>query len=248
MLQLTSQPGSPEVEIRKPPRRHVPSVRFNPILQPGKTREKTRRSDLEEHRVGDTPPLPKLLADGLPQFRPRQLGDDWLPEAQASVRELLPRTGQLEPLLVDEVSQEATLVLPLPPPPPPPLPTVQVLPSQASRGLSQSSSRMVPASAKEPPKPEPPKPEPAEPPEPAPPEFRELTKARRVGVVSVANAVAASGTHNVLLGLRDFLARPAMAGSVLIGIRNLAKLHEFEINDDFTHFINQAHFIFRCQL
>eukprot|EP00913_Durusdinium_trenchii_P036038 g33720.t1 len=32
-------------------------------------------------------------------------------------------------------------------------------------------------------------------------------KSRRIGVVSLSNAVAASGTHNAMLGLRDFMDR-----------------------------------------
>lgn len=32
---------------------------------------------------------------------------------------------------------------------------------------------------------------------------------RRIGIVSLSNAVAASGTHNAMLGLRDYLDRKA---------------------------------------
>ena len=218
MLHLPSQPGSPQLEIRRPPKT-TKEVKITPNLRPGKTREKTRRSDLEQHRAGDVPPLPKLLADGLPQFHERCIGEVWLADASAEVREILPITGKLEPLLVDKTKAEASLVLPVPPVPP-----VPPLPPAAQAAASEAQSSAPPA-----PEPEPSEPEPSEP-----------TKARRVGVVSVANAVAASGTHNVLLGLRDFFDRPALAGSKLIGIRNLAKVHEFDIDDRFNYFLNQA--------
>ncbi|CAK9014451.1 unnamed protein product [Durusdinium trenchii] len=65
-------------------------------------------------------------------------------------------------------------------------------------------------------------------------------KSRRIGVVSLSNAVAASGTHNAMLGLRDFMDRKEMAGSTLLGIRNLSKGHEFEIERAFNMFVNQA--------
>ena len=227
MLHLPSQPGSPQLEIRRPPKT-TKEVKITPNLRPGKTREKTRRSDLEQHRAGDVPPLPKLLADGLPQFHERCHGEVWLADASAEVREMLPSTGKLEPLLVDQTKAEASLVLPVPPVPPvPPLPP----PAAPATGASASAASQAQSSAAPP---EPSAPEPSE------PELLEPTKARRVGVVSVANAVAASGTHNVLLGLRDFFDRPALAGSKLIGIRNLAKVHEFDIDDRFTYFLNQA--------
>ena len=250
MLHLPSQPGSPQLEIRRAPKKTAQvSTSSNSNLRPAKTRERTRRSDLEQHRGGDIPPLPRLLSDGLPQFRPRQLGDDWLADAHAEVRELLPVVGRLEPLLVDEVKQEASLVTPFesvgPPPAEPSLsfssssrmPASQGRPSTSASALASEPSGR-PAQAREPVREPEPKPKPRMVREP--PELRQPTRARRVGVVSIANAVGASGTHNVLLGLRDFFDRPALAGSSVIGIRNLAKVHEFEIDDRFTYFLNQA--------
>ena len=167
-------------------------------------------------------------------------------DAHPEVREFFPTMGKLEPLLVDEVKAEASLVMPLPPPPPPaPLPDAAQSSQAASfepivqRAPEAPERPAHAASAQVPPVPPSPSVAPT-----APPvldlDRLEPTKARRVGVVSVANAVAASGTHNALLGLRDFFARPALAGSKLIGIRNLAKVHEFDIDDRFTYFLNQA--------
>ncbi|CAK0802524.1 unnamed protein product [Prorocentrum cordatum] len=63
----------------------------------------------------------------------------------------------------------------------------------------------------------------------------------RVAVASVSNAVAASGTHNVILGLRAFLDKGGLAGSELWGIRSLAKGNEFEIvSSDCQHYLNQG--------
>lgn len=77
--------------------------------------------------------------------------------------------------------------------------------------------------------------------EPSPPTSPTGKRGKRVGVVSLSNAVAASGTHNAMLGLRAFMDRKEMVGSRLLGIRSF-KGSEFDIDKPqaYNIFINQA--------
>lgn len=75
----------------------------------------------------------------------------------------------------------------------------------------------------------------------SPPTSPSARRGKRVGVVSLSNAVAASGTHNAMLGLRAFMDRKEMSGSSLVGIRSF-KGNEFDIDSPqaYNIFINQA--------
>lgn len=63
----------------------------------------------------------------------------------------------------------------------------------------------------------------------------------RVGIVSVSNAIAASGTHNVILGLSAFLSQCGSRDVQLWGLHNLGKGDEFGIDaTQFRYYLNQA--------
>lgn len=69
---------------------------------------------------------------------------------------------------------------------------------------------------------------------------RASSEALNVGIASVSNAVAASGVHNVILGLGAFL-EASNSSNRYWGIRNLTKGDEFLIGPyDFAHYLNQA--------
>lgn len=63
----------------------------------------------------------------------------------------------------------------------------------------------------------------------------------KVGVANATSTLAASGAHNVILGLQAFLSRSEFCGSKLWVIPHLVKGNEFEITSDSAqHYLNQA--------